>query len=200
MPLRFVKSANGAVEDVVRHDREEPGGSWRGTGSRRSTSGVCRVRANGRESRFGKRVRERIGGHELASALNHEIFDGAMEYRASVVEGLAGQGRGALFARAECPEAGKRELERAQSQRPSAYFSQVFGALSLNSSNTSLCVRSGGRAEFAKRCEDTHRPAGVLSTETSKKVRVLTMVADANAATPGRLSYRCRARALGCDS
>ena len=39
---------------------------------------------------------------------------------------------------------------------------------------------SNSAEEFAKAREATHRPAGLLSTEMSKKVRFLNMVVDAN--------------------
>jgi hypothetical protein len=56
----------------------------------------------------------------------------------------------------------------------SAHFSQVFGTLSLNNSNTSLgSVRGGNSQRFVS---TTHRPAGLPSTEMSKNVRFLTMV------------------------
>lgn len=47
----------------------------------------------------------------------------------------------------------------------------------------SLCASSA--EAFSKIRGDTHRPAGLLSTEMSKKVRFLNMVADGNA---GRMS------------
>jgi hypothetical protein len=55
-----------------------------------------------------------------------------------------------------------------------AHFSQVFGTLSLNNSKMSLgSVSRGNYGEFSK---GAYRPAGLLSTEMSKNVLVLTMV------------------------
>ena len=50
-------------------------------------------------------MREKFG---LTSALNHEIFDGAMKNGALVVKWPVGQGRDALFACTECSETGRR--------------------------------------------------------------------------------------------
>ena len=62
--------------------------------------------------------------------------------------------------------------------------------------STSL-VRKGNLQRYVR---TTYRPAGLLSTEMSKKVRFLTMAADGHRSTPGdvdeRLSFACRLPAL----